>query len=109
MKWLKRGVVFLVLLAVWIIGWHFVDAHALPVKLDYGSGRSIEIPLWKALLAAAVLGASTLGLPLGFVLVRARLEGRHYRKQVRRLEDELHGLRNLPLEQASQGSAEGSL
>ncbi|MAI27701.1 MAG: hypothetical protein CMN75_16880 [Spirochaeta sp.] len=108
MKWLKRGVVFLVLLAVWFIGWHFVDAHALPVRLDFGSGRFIEIPLWKALLAAAGLGGVTLGLPLWFGLIRARLEGRHYRKQVRRLEEELHGLRNLPLEQANRESIEGS-
>lgn len=107
MKWLKRGVVFLVLLASWFVGWHFVDAHALPVQLDFGSGRSIEIPLWKALLGAAGLGGLTLGLPLGFVLIRSRLEGRHYRKQVNRLEDEVHGLRNLPLEQVTQESVEG--
>ena len=109
MKWLKRGVVFLVLLATWFIGWHFVDAHALPVQLDFGSGRSIEIPLWEALLAAAGAGAATIGLPLGFVFVRSRFEVRHYRKQLKRVEGELHGLRNLPLEQETQtDSTEGS-
>ncbi|MEE3326523.1 MAG: lipopolysaccharide assembly protein LapA domain-containing protein [Myxococcota bacterium] len=110
MKWLKRGIVFLVLLAIWFIGWHFVDAHALPVRLDFGSERFIEIPLWQALLAAAGFGAATVGIPLCFVLIRSKLEGRHYRKQGRRLEDELHGLRNLPLEQQTQKDPdEGSI
>ena len=108
MKWLKRGLFLSVLVAVWLVGWHFVDAHAAPIQLDFGAGRSVDLPLWQGLLAAAAVGGVTVGLPLFFLLIRSRLEGRHYRKQVGRLEDEVHGLRNLPLEENRKNPVEGS-
>lgn len=108
MKWLKRGVFLSVLLATWFIGWHFVDAHAAKIQLDFGAGRSIDLLLWEALLTAAGVGGVTVGLPLFFLLIRSRLEGRHYRKQVGRLEDEVHGLRNLPLEKNQKNPVEDS-
>ena len=109
MKWLKRGVFLFVLLATWFIGWHFVNAHAAQVQLDFGAGRSLDVWLWQALLAAAAAGGVSVGLPLFFLLIRSRLEGRHYRKQVGRLKDEVHGLRNLPLEKNQKNPVEGSV
>ena len=108
MKWLKRGAFLFVLLAIWLIGWYFVDAHGAPVQLDFGAGRSVDLWLWQALLAAVAAGGVTVGLPLFFLLIRSRLEGRHYRKQVGRLEDEVHGLRNLPLEKNQKNPVEDS-
>ena len=109
MKWLKRGVFLFVLLGIWFIGWHFVDSHAAKVQLDFGPGRSVDLWLWQALLAAAAAGGITVGLPLLFFLIRSRLEGRHYRKQVGRLEKEVHGLRNLPLEKDHKNPVEDSV
>ena len=109
MKWLKRGVLLLVLLAIWFIGWQFVDAHATQVQLHFWAGRSVDLWLWQALLAAAAAGGVSVGLPLVFLLIRSRLEGRYYRKQVGRLKDEVHGLRNLPLEKDQRNPIEDSV
>ena len=97
MKWLKRALGLALLVGLWIGGLGFIEAHQTPVNVDYAVGEFYQVPLWKALLGAALAGAVLIGVPLGFLLARARLEGRHYRKRAGRLEGEVHELRNLPL------------
>ena len=108
MKWLKRGLGLALLLGLVVAGWRFVDDHQTPVDINYDVGEFLQVPLWKALLGAALSGGVLVGMPLAFVLMRARLEGRHYRKSVRRLEKEVHELRNLPLVRGEDSAGRGS-
>ena len=50
MKVLKRIIAIAFLVAVWVMGWHFVGAHNEVVRLDYGMERFYELPFWQALL-----------------------------------------------------------
>ncbi|MAI78602.1 MAG: hypothetical protein CL917_06665 [Deltaproteobacteria bacterium] len=109
MKVLKRIIAIAFLVAVWVMGWHFVGAHNEVVRLDYGMERFYELPFWQALLGAASMGGALIGLPMLFMLFRSRLISRHYRKQAEQLEEEIHELRNLPLAEAKEVSAEVSV
>ena len=97
MRWLKRIFGLVVLIGVWVAGWRFVGENQSVVTVHYAVGRVSEIPLWQGLLAAVGIGGLLMGGPLGFMLARARLEGRHYRKRASRLDAEVHALRNLPV------------
>ncbi|MFQ5513130.1 MAG: lipopolysaccharide assembly protein LapA domain-containing protein [Myxococcota bacterium] len=64
------------------------------------------VPLWQALLASFVLGALLAGLGAGLSIVRLQLQLHRSRREVERLEQEIHGLRTLPLvEEPDRGSA----
>ena len=78
------------------LGWGFVHGNADAVDVDFVIGRFPAVPLWRALLGAAVLGASLVAVWATFAVLRARLEARRFRKELARLEQEVHQLRNLP-------------
>lgn len=107
MKWLKRGLGLALLLFVVVAAWRFVEDHQTPVDIHYEVGVLRQVPLWKALLGAAFVGGVLVGLPLAFWLARARLEGRHYRRNVKRLEGEVHELRNLPVVREEDSTGRG--
>ncbi len=57
------------------------------------------VPLWGALLGTLVLGGLLGGLACLWPLLRLRLQVRRQSRQLAQLEQELHGLRTLPLEE----------
>ena len=65
------------------------------------------IPLWGVLIGAFLLGGLLAGLALSWPLLRLRLKLRMQARQITRLEQEVHGLRTLPLPDEVSGVREG--
>ena len=108
MRWVRR-ILVLVLLVALPVGVHlFVTRNAGVVSLDFLAVRFEGVSVWVALssaFGAGVVLASLVGLLRGAGL---RLETRRYRKLARELELEVHQLRNLPLAtEAPPASATG--
>jgi uncharacterized integral membrane protein len=97
MKWLRRLLAGAAFVGLLVGGWLFADRNGDLVRVDYLVGELGDIPFWKTLIAASLLGAIASALVMSFVLVRSLLESRRYRKAVVKLESEVHQLRNLPL------------
>jgi uncharacterized integral membrane protein len=62
------------------------------------------VPLWGALLGTLMLGALSAGLACLWPLLRLRLQVRRQSRQITRLEQEIHGLRTLPLEEEAHAA-----
>ena len=56
-----------------------------------------DVPLWRVLLGAFVAGGTVVALVLSWPYLRLRLRVRGQARQITRLEQEVHGLRTLPL------------
>lgn len=69
------------------------NAQVAPVDL---LGLRFAPPLWVLLLGAFAAGALCCGAVLALPLLRANLSERRTRKELARLESELHALRNAP-------------
>ena len=97
MRWVRR-ILLLVVLVAFPVGVHlFVTRNAQPVALDLLAVQFEGVQVWVVLLVAfgaGVLVASVVAMLRG---ARLRLEARRYRKVTRELESEVHQLRNLPL------------
>ena len=97
MRWVRR-ILVLVLLVALPVGVHlFVTRNAAVVSLDFLAVRCEAVSVWVAVLSAfgaGVVLTALVGLLRGAGL---RLETRRYRKLARELESEVHQLRNLPL------------
>ncbi|MCP4005339.1 MAG: LapA family protein [bacterium] len=87
-----------ILLALVIVGVSvFVSRNPAEVPVDLGFHIIEGAPLWMSLLGSALLGAAlTVGV-FTWPLVSMRLQVRRSGKQVTKLEQEVHGLRTLPL------------
>ena len=79
-----------------------------PINVDLLFTGIEQISLWKGLLSAFVLGAGTVGLACIASIVRLRLGLRRQGRAIARLEQEIHGLRTLPLEDAPAANASTS-
>jgi len=97
MRGLRRLGAIVLFAALLGAGWRLAAGNSIEVEVDYIFGALSAIALWKALGLALLLGAGTTGTLFGLALIRARLETRRYRKEMRGLEAEVHQLRNLPL------------
>jgi hypothetical protein len=89
-----------------VAGVAFVRRNGAPVPIDLGLAAYPDTPLWQALLAAFAVGAALAGLAALWQVLRLGMLSRRYRKQVARLEAEIHQLRNLPL--SAEGGADGA-
>ncbi len=56
-----------------------------------------EVPAWQVMVVALIAGATVAGLACSWPIVRYRLRLRRSQKRIAELEQELHGLRTLPL------------
>jgi hypothetical protein len=106
MKLVRRG-----LLIVFFIGllWaclEFIRRNDAPVTVDLLVTIVETVVLWKVLVVASGIGAGVALLLAGTSILLARLETRRYRKVVRKLESEVHQLRNLPLEGGSDAGSD---
>ena len=98
MRVARRVLAIAVFVGLLVGGWVFAARHPQGVSIDYLFGQTREVPLWIALLAAAALGGAVVGAALVYQLLRLAMLARRYRRTVRRLEAEIHELRNLPLD-----------
>jgi uncharacterized integral membrane protein len=107
MRWVRR-ILLLVLLVALPVGVHlFVTRNAAEVPLDFLAVRFESVAVWVALLCAFGAGAVLAALVAVLRGARLRLETRRYRKVTRDLESEVHQLRNLPLAPEAPGGHEG--
>lgn len=77
------------------------NAQVAPVDL---LGLRFAPPLWVLLLGAFAAGALCCGAALALPLLRASLGERRARKELARLESELHALRSAPPEQGAESA-----
>jgi hypothetical protein len=110
MRWARGLLVVAVFGAVFYLAWRFAMDNSGVVIIKTPMLQDVEILLWIALLAAFALGAVLAGLVAAYQIARLGMLARRYRKVIRRLEAEVHQLRNLPLtndEPAFQSPAAG--
>ncbi len=95
-----RGLISIVVLVI-IVGFaaFMVHNNSERVSINLIFTVFMGVPLWGALLGTLVLGAVLAGLACLWPLLRLRLHVRRQRRQITRLEQEIHGLRTLPLEE----------
>jgi uncharacterized integral membrane protein len=81
-----------------------VAANSKPVTVELWFASVNDVPLWLPLVLALVISAVVTGLLLSVPLVRLRLQLRRQSRRVQELEQEVHGLRMLPIgEDAAAG------
>ena len=76
---------------------YLVTQNEAPVGLDLLFVQLRDVPLWSIVLGAFGIGALGTGLIVAWPLLRLRLGVRRQGRQINRLEQEVHGLRTLPL------------
>ncbi len=64
-----------------------------------------SMPLWGALVTAASFGAAAAGLVLVWPVIRLNLQSRRQSKRIAELEQEIHGLRTLPIAGDAAGAS----
>jgi len=97
MRILRRLLGAAVFVAFLIGGWKFAAANQQLVPVHLLAHQVDEVRLWLVVVASFGAGALVTLLLCSFELVRKGLLARRYRKALRSLESELHGLRSLPL------------
>ena len=97
MKWLRTGLVSVVTLALLWVVWSFRSGNAGAIDVDLVWVRLPNVEVWWALSIAIGFGIAIGALCVGFAWLRQRILNRRYRKEIAKLESELHQLRSLPL------------
>lgn len=89
-----------VLLLVVVVGYAawLVSENGKPVDIDLIFAQLQQVPAWLVILGSLLLGALAAGLAVSWPMLRYRLRLRRSRQRIAELEQELHGLRTLPLE-----------
>ena len=80
-----------------VVGWFAYQNTGRIQEINLLIARPTEVPVWMALFSSAIVGAA---LAVGFLswpLLRTRLRVRRQARNIDELEQELHGLRTLPL------------
>lgn len=101
MRHVRRGLAVALFLGLVLVSVELIRRNGDPVVVDLVLIRLEAGALWKLLAATFGLGFASALLVVGFGWLLARLETRRYRKEVRRLESELHQLRSLPLAESN--------
>jgi uncharacterized integral membrane protein len=96
------GIVFAVLLVSAVLSNTQDVIVALPLVEPW------RTKLWAALVASAVFGAAASLILVTWPLMRLKLQSRKHSKRIAQLEQEVHGLRTLPIanDAASSSSAQ---
>ena len=94
-----------VLLAAIVAYFVAANQQLVPVRL---LGVTLEEPLWMALLAAVLAGAAVALGACSWSIVRLKLQARRLLKRIAELEQEVHGLRTLPIASAVAGNSSAS-
>jgi uncharacterized integral membrane protein len=80
-------------------------SNDMPVDIDLLFAGVQAVPLWQGLLASFVAGALLVGMASLWSIARLRLSVRRQTRAIARLEQEVHGLRTLPLEDKPQAAS----
>ena len=67
------------------------------ISVDLLVAQFSDVPAWQVMVVSLLAGATLAGLACSWPIVRYRLRLRRSGKRVADLEQELHGLRTLPL------------
>ncbi len=95
---MRYGVIaFLVLAVVACVGWFAYQNTDQIATIDLLITSASEVPLWMALFSSTIIGAGVTLLLLSWPLFRLRLKVRRQERSIGELEQEIHGLRTLPL------------
>ena len=92
-------------LAIWsiflgllgFVGWWFGSHNSQPIGIDLWLRQYNDVPLWGGLVGVAAVGGLIALFALAPSLVRLRLRARRQVRSIGELEQEVHGLRTLPL------------
>lgn len=79
------------------VGWMFRDRNSNSIDLELIWFQVSDIEIWWVILVAMALGGGLAVMPLSFAWLRSRLLNMRYRREIKRLESELHEMRSLPL------------
>ena len=77
-------------------GW-VVFQHGEGVSLHFWFATPTDVPLWSVMLGSLLIGALASTLACAWPILNLRLRLRRQSRQLTRLEQEVHGLRTLPL------------
>ena len=105
MRFLRRGLLIAVFVALLVAGWRFAAENGEPIRVSYLSGSVEGVRIWLVILCSFAAGAASATALAMLRLLRARLELRRYRRITRDLEAEVHQLRTLPLAPEADGDA----
>jgi uncharacterized membrane protein YciS (DUF1049 family) len=83
---------------MFVAAWQFATQNAALVNVYYILGTVNDVSLGKALSLAFLSGVGVMAVVAAYSYLRSRLLLRSYRKATKRLENEIHQLRNLPIE-----------
>lgn len=93
-----RSIVSIAIVAVFAGYGVYLGSVNLEPKVALHLGfASLDLRLWQAVLGALGLGAGAIVLTFAWPVVRMRLQLRRQTRRIRELEQEIHGLRTLPL------------
>ena len=109
MKTILRLIMIAIVVGVILGGQNLQEHNAELVRVSYGFGEFDSVPQWQALTVAFALGAVVMFVLMALRLSRSWLVGRRYRKEITRLEKEVHGLRNLPVVEQGPPKADPSV
>jgi hypothetical protein len=77
---------------------YFAAVNATPIaEINLYFARPQNVPVWQALLGALLGGAGLAALVFTWPILRLKLGMRRAQRRIAQLEQELHGLRTLPL------------
>jgi uncharacterized membrane protein YciS (DUF1049 family) len=85
-----------------------VARNRADVTLDLVIFPALAVEVWHVLLMSALVGAALTALLLAWPILRLRLQVRSQSRQVTRLEQEVHGLRTLPIAESDETGAAAS-
>ena len=105
MRLLRRLLGVVLFVGILVLGWRFAADHEQLVTIKTPILPEAEVSLWLALLLAVALGAIVVGAIAAYQMARTSLLARRYRGIIRKLEAEVHELRNLPLEEDAPAPA----
>ncbi len=80
-----------------VVGWFAYQNTGRIPEINLLVAHPTDVPVWMALFSSAIVGAA---LAVGFLswpLCRMRLRVRRQERSIGELEQEIHGLRTLPL------------
>jgi uncharacterized membrane protein YciS (DUF1049 family) len=84
-------------LAIAVVAVLLATRNDAPVSMDLLVFAATDVPLWGVLLGALATGGALVAGVLSWPYLRLRLRVRSQARQITRLEQEVHGLRTLPL------------
>ena len=101
MSFVKLGLGIVVIVLVVL----FAISNNEPVQLNLLFGTFGPVPLSVFVIFSVAFGAIASGLALGWTVASARMQSRRDARRIAELEQEVHGLRTLPMVEETKPDA----